>query len=93
MRPSWLRIDGGVKRGGMDAQVDPGGQVLVHAAPAQLHHRLHLPQQGLVLAQPGGVLLLPDEEHEQRLAQGQEGRQVFHRQLWLSGQNEKTPDP
>lgn len=80
-----LRIDGGVKSGRMDAQVDPGGQVLVHAAPPQLHHRLHLPEQGLVLAQPGGVFLLSNKEQEQRLAQGQEGRQVFHRQLGLSG--------
>lgn len=70
----------------MDAQVDPGGLVLVHDAPPQLYHRLHLTQEGLVLAEPGGVLLLAHEEHEERLAQGQEGRQVLHRQLGLLGQ-------
>lgn len=85
MQTAWHRW--GCQSGQMDAQVDPGGQVLVHAASPQLHHRLHLPQQGLVLAEAGGVLLLAHEEHEERLAQGQEGRQVLHRQLGLSGKN------
>lgn len=67
----------------MYVQVDPAGQVSLHPPPSRLNHSPHLLHQHLVLPPPDLVLLLPHKEEEEGFTQGEEGRQVLHRQLRL----------
>lgn len=67
----------------MYVQVDPAGQVRLHPPPSQLYHSSHLLHQRLVLPPPDLVLFLSHKEEEEGFTQGEEGRQVFHRQLRL----------
>lgn len=75
----------------MYVQVDPGGQVSVHVPPSQLYNSFHLLHQRLVLPMPNVVFLLSHKEEEEGFTQGEEGRQVFHRQLRLE-QNIKNKE-
>lgn len=59
--------------------MDPAGQVSVRLHSTQLLH------QSLALPPPKRVLLFSHKQEEESLAQGEEGRQVFYRQLRLGG--------
>lgn len=67
----------------LHVQVDPAGQVLLHPPASRLHHSSHLLHQRLVLPPPNLVLLLSHKEEQEGFTQGEEGRQVLHRQLRL----------
>ena len=73
----------------MYVQVDPACQVWLHSLPSQLYHSSHLLHQRLVLPLPDLVLLFSYKEEEEGFTQGEEGRQVFHRQLRLEIQQRK----
>lgn len=67
----------------MYVQMDPAGQVWLHPPPSQLYHSSHLLHQRLVLPLPKFILFLSHKEEQEGFAQGEEGWQVFHRQLRL----------
>lgn len=72
----------------MYVQMDPAGQVSLHPPHSQLYHSSHLLHQRLVLPPSDLVLLLSHKEEEEGFTQGEEGRQVFHRQLRLERETE-----
>lgn len=67
----------------MYVQVDPAGQVWLHPPPSRLYQSSHLLHQSLVLPLPDLILLFAHKEDQEGFTQGEEGRQVLHRQLRL----------